>query len=103
MNKKQKVRIKIQQINIDIYSNMTLLELIYLNQDVNSKRVKAGRYCLPKSIIKIYNIIINGKNFYDQPIVSDIKRYKEVRKLTTGQGEDYTTGCIKQYSLECNQ
>ena len=29
------------------------------------------------------------KNFYDQAIDSDIKRYKEIRKLTTGQGEDY--------------
>ena len=37
--------------------------------------------------IKNYNIIINGKNFYDQIIDSDIKRYEEIRKLTTGQGE----------------
>ena len=34
------------------------------------------------------------KNFFDQSIDSDIKRYKEIRKLTTGQGEDYTTGCL---------
>ena len=36
----------------------------------------------------------NGKNFYDQTIDSDIKRYEEIRKLTTGQGKDYTTGCL---------
>ena len=30
-------------------------------------------------------MIINGKNFYDQPIDSDIKGYEEIRKLTTGQ------------------
>ena len=34
------------------------------------------------------------KNFYDQAIDSDIKRYEETRKLTTGQGEDYTTGFL---------
>ena len=34
------------------------------------------------------------KNFFDQSIDSDIKRYKEIRKLTTGQGEDYTTGYL---------
>ena len=28
-----------------------------------------------------------GKN-YDQSVDSDIKRYKQIRKLTTGQGED---------------
>ena len=34
------------------------------------------------------------KNFYDQAICSDIKRYEEVRKLTTGQGEDYSTAYL---------
>ena len=34
---------------------------------------------------------------YDQAIHSDIKQYKEIRKLTTGQGEDYTTGCLPGY------
>ena len=33
--------------------------------------------------MKNYNVIINGKNFYDQPIDSDIKRYEELRKLIT--------------------
>ena len=53
--------------------------------------------CLPKGDIKNYTIIINRKNFYNQPIDSDIKRYKEIRKLTTEQGEDYTTGCLLDY------
>ena len=34
---------------------------------------------------------MNGKNFYDQAIDSDIKQYEEIRKLTTGQGEGCTT------------
>ena len=42
-------------------------------------------------------MIINGKNFYDQAIDSDIKRYEEMGKLTKGQGEDYTTGCLLDY------
>ena len=45
-----------------------------------------------------YNAIINGKNFYDQPIDSEIKRYEDIRKLTTEQGEDYTTGCLVGYN-----
>ena len=36
---------------------------------------------------------MNEKNFYDQPINSNVKLYKEIRKLTTVQGEYYTTGC----------
>ena len=50
-----------------------------------------------EGIIKNYNIIISGKNFYHQPIDSDIKPYKEITKLTAGQGEDYTTGCLLDY------
>ena len=71
-----------------------LFVLIYSNEDTASKRFKAKRYYLPKGIINNYNVIINGKNIYDQPIGSNIKQYEEIRKLATGQGEDYTTGCF---------
>ena len=46
---------------------------VYINQDNNSKRYKAKRYYLPKGIMKNYNIIVNKKNFYSQPIDSDMK------------------------------
>ena len=42
-------------------------------------------------------MIINGKKFYDQPVDSDIKQCEEIRKLTTGQGKDYATGCLLDY------
>ena len=71
--------------------------LVYSNQNNDLKRFKARRYYFPKIIIKNYNIIINGKNFYEQPIDLDIKRYKETRKLTTEQGEDYTAGYLLDY------
>ena len=70
---------------------------VYSNQHTNAKRFKYWRYYLPKRIIDNCNIIINGKNFYDQPIYSDTKRFEEIRKLTTGQGEDHTTGCLLDY------
>ena len=71
--------------------------MIYSNQDDSDKRFKARRYYLPKGIIKNYNAIINRKNFYDQPTDSDINRYEEIRKLATGQREDYTTGYLLDY------
>ena len=71
-----------------------LFVLVYSNQNDNSKRFKAKRYYLPKGMINNFNVIINAKNFYDQAIDSDIKRYEEIRKLTAGQGDDYTTGCF---------
>ena len=44
-------------------------------------------------------MIVNKKIFSDQPIDSDIKRYEEIRKLTKGQGEDYTIGCLLDYEI----
>ena len=52
---------------------------------------------MPKVIIKNYNVIANRKNFFDQPIDSDIKRYEGIRKLITAQDKDYTTGCLLDY------
>ena len=51
-------------------------------------------------IIKIdnYNIEIDGRNFYDQRINNLVKQYDEIRKISTGQGDDYTTGCLLDYS-----
>ena len=36
--------------------------------------------------------------FLDQPIHSYIKGYGEIRQLTTGQGEGYTTVCLLDYA-----
>ena len=37
--------------------------------------------------------------FYDQALDSDTKRYEGIRKLTTGQGEIYTTECLLDYGI----
>ena len=42
------------------------------------------------------------KNFHYQSINSDIKQYEEIRELTTGQGEDYTTGYLLDYDYVKN-
>ena len=56
------------------------------------------RYFLPRVKIETYNIEIDGRNFYDQPINDSIKQYDEVRKVSTGQGDDYTTGCLLDFA-----
>ena len=48
------------------------------------------RYFLPRGEINNYNILIDGRNFYDQPINDLVKHYNEVRKVPTGQDDDYT-------------
>ena len=42
--------------------------------------------------------MIDGKNFLGQPISSMTKTYENIRKITTGQGDDYTTGCLLDHS-----
>ena len=74
-----------------------LFELAYLKRNNDIQPLKTQRYYLKKGIIVYYNVIVNGKNVYGQPIDSNIKQYDEIRKLTTGQGEDYTTGCLLDY------
>ena len=55
-------------------------------------------YYLPKVEIKDYNVMIDGRNFFDQSITSMNKTYENIRKSTTGKGDDYTTGCLLDYS-----
>ena len=42
--------------------------------------------------------MIDGKFLFDQAINSDIKTYENVRKIATGKGDDYTTGCLLDHS-----
>ena len=53
---------------------------------------------LPKVEIKDYNVMFDGKIFFDQPVNSDLKTYENIRKVATGQGDDYTTGCLLNYT-----
>ena len=41
--------------------------------------------------------MIDGKNFFDQPVKNDKVTYENIRKIATGQGDDYTTGCQLDY------
>ena len=73
-----------------VYDNIAGDDLV----TTNSHR----RYFLPRIKINNYNIEIDGRNFYDQPINDLIKQYDEVRKISTGQGDDYTTGCLLDFA-----
>ena len=47
--------------------------------------------------IKDYNIMINGENVFDTPIKNNNVTYENIRKIATGQGDGYTTGCSLDY------
>ena len=41
--------------------------------------------------------MVDGQNFFERAINNDFKTYENIRKIATGQGDDYTTGCLLDY------
>ena len=64
------------------------------NQPTRDDRRK---YYLPRIDLNEYNVIIDGRNFYDNPIENDVEKYRELKKVMIGKGEDYTTGSLLDY------
>ena len=64
----------------------------------DQQRTSNKGYYIPNVEIKDYNVMIDGKSFFDQPINNMIKTYENIRKITIGQGDDYTTGCLLDYT-----
>ena len=56
-------------------------------------------YYLPRNDLNKYNVIIDGPNFYDNPIESDIEKYRKLKKVMIGKGENYTTGSLLDYNF----
>ena len=72
--------------------------LFVLSFENGNDRTLHSTYYLPKTEIKDYNVMIDDKNFFDQPINSMTKAYENIRKIATGQVDDYTTGCLLDFS-----
>ena len=72
--------------------------LFILAFESDTQKTSHSCYYLPNVEIKDYNIMINGENFFDQPIKNNKITYENIRKIATGQGDDYTTGCLLDYS-----
>ena len=58
---------------------------------------KYTKYHHPTEEIKDYNVIIDRRNFFDQPVKNDFKTNDNIRKIAIGRGDDYTTGCLLDY------
>ena len=71
-----------------------MLVIPFENED---GRTEHAGYYLSKVERKEYNVKIDGRNLFDQPINDDIKRYGGIKKIATGQWFDYTTGCLLDY------
>ena len=64
----------------------------------DAQRISNKRYYIPNVEIKDYNVMIDDKNFFDQPVKNYKVTYENIRKIATGQGDDYTIGCMLDYT-----
>ena len=72
-----------------------------VNNNDGTNRVKRGnhrKYFLLRVNITNCNVLTDGRKFYDQPINYQVKKYDEIRKIVTGQGDDYAPGCLLDYT-----
>ena len=66
--------------------------------DDQPQRNGQQKYYLPRIDLKKYNAIIDGRIFYDNPIESDIEKYRELKNVMIVKVEDYTTGSLLDYN-----
>ena len=64
----------------------------------DAQRASNKRYYLLNVEIKDYNVMVDGKDFFDQPVRNNKITYENIRNNATGQGDDYMTGCLLAYT-----
>ena len=74
--------------------------LAFNNANNNASKVERDshrKYFLPRVNITNDNVLLDGRNFYNQSINDQVKKHNELIKITTGKSEDYSTGCLMDY------
>ena len=86
----------LKYINLDPYFQgvNSLFVMAYNRANGQPTRNGQRKYYLPRIDLEKYNVIIDRRNFYDNPIESDIEKYRELEKVMIGKGEDNTTGSL---------
>ena len=83
------------------FQGVNRLFVFGFNDIYNNFRVERNdhrKYFLPRVEIKDYNVLIDGRYFYNQNISDELRNYDEVRNIMTGKGEDNTTGSLLDYA-----
>ena len=72
--------------------------LFVLAFESDAQKTSNKRYYLANVVTKDCNVMIDGKSFFDQPAKNNKITYENIRKVVTGQGDYYTTGCLLNYA-----
>ena len=80
---------------IQVFKEQIRLFVLSFKDDDDQESHK--QYYLPSVEIKYCNVLIDGRNFLDQPIKDGLKTYDNIKKIAMSQGDDYTTECLLDY------
>ena len=72
--------------------------LFVLSFQNNGSRTSYTIYNLPLVEVNCYNVVVDGRNFFEQPVKNNFITYDNIWKIATGQGDDYTTGYLLDYN-----
>ena len=84
------------------YRGVKRLFVLAYNNTTGNNQVSVDlykKYFLPRVKVDNYNIEIDDRNSCGQWINDLIKQYDEIRNVSTGQGDDYTTGCLLDFAF----
>ena len=88
-----------KHINLDpSFQGVNRLFVMAYNRENGQPTSNGQQKYLPRIDLEKYNVIIDGRNFYDNPIKSDIEKYRELKKVMIGKGEDYTTRSLLDFN-----
>ena len=79
-------------------SSQGVNRLFVLSFQNNGSRTSYTIYNLPLVEVNCYNVVIDGRNFFEQPVKNNFITYDNIWKIATGQGDDYFTGCLLDYN-----
>ena len=86
----------IEQGKTILFLHILLQRMEMMKADIKNNK----KYLLPIGEIKDQSVLIDERNLYDQSINDIIKQYDEVRKVSTGYGDDYTTSSLLDYAYQ---
>ena len=67
--------------------------------NVINNRIDHSRYFLPAAKVENYNVMMDGKNLFNQPIKNGIKTYDIIQKIAVVERDDYSSGCLLDYYI----
>ena len=86
-------------VTLSTQDNAKLLQQLKsgFKNTIKWNKYRSKVYFLQTIQMKNYNVMTDGRNFFDQPVKSNLRAYDNIRKIVTGQGDDYTIGCLLDY------